>query len=314
MRRLLGAAVALGLIGVLAVHVATIPRLIDAGALPEHEADLANGERMFNAGGCASCHAAPASDRCDDPKSADGLRLSGGRCLKTPFGTFHAPNISPHPESGIGGWSDIDFVNAMARGVSPAGSHYYPAFPYTSYRRMRFEDLLDMKAFIDTLPEVQSDAPAHELEFPFVLRRGVGLWKILYFGNEPFSPPPGADDIVARGAYLVEGPGHCGECHTPRDMFGGVIATRKLAGGPAPEGEGSIPNITPHESGIGDWSAKDIAYALETGLTPSFDSFGGSMVAVQESMAKLPAEDREAIAAYLKSVPALASVRGGGGE
>lgn len=314
MRRLLGAAVILGVFGVLAFYALTIPRLIDANALPAHEADLANGERLFNAGGCASCHAAPASDRCDDPKSPDKLRLAGGRCLKTPFGTFHAPNISSDPESGIGGWSETDFVNAMVRGISPSGAHYYPAFPYTSYQRMPYDDLLDLKAFLDTLPAVASQVRDHELTFPYSFRRGVGLWKLVYLDHKPFSPSPEASDKVNRGAYLVEGPGHCGECHTPRDLFGGLIEERKLAGGPSPEGKGFIPNITSHETGISDWSEKDIADAFETGMTPSFDTFGGSMVSVQENLAKLPAEDREAIAAYLKSVPTLASARKSGGE
>lgn len=313
MRRLLGAAVVLGVIGGLVFYGLTIPRVLDASALPAHEPDLANGERMFHAGGCASCHAAPASQKCDDPKTGDKLKLGGGRCLKTPFGTFNAPNISPHPQAGIGGWSEIDFVNAMTRGVSPAGTHYYPSFPYTSYKNMTFPDLLDLKAFLDTLPPVDTRSAQHELQFPFTLRRGIGLWKLAYLNPEPYAAPDDADEKVRRGGYLVEGPGHCGECHTPRDMFGGQIQPRKLSGGPAPEGRGFIPNITPDKTGIGDWSEKDIVYALETGLTPSFDSFGGSMVAVQENMAKLPKEDREAIAAYLKSLPAVPGARPSGG-
>jgi mono/diheme cytochrome c family protein len=307
MRRLLAAVAILGVLGAAVFFFLTTPRTVDAASLPKHTPDLANGETMFYAGGCASCHAAPASGKCDDPKAADKKVLAGGRCLITPFGTFYVPNISPDPESGIGGWSDLDFVNAMTRGVSPSGQHYYPAFPYTSYQHMRFDDLLDLKAFLDTLPAVKSSVPGHELALPFRLRRGLGLWKLLYLDGKPFAPPPGASDQVARGAYLVEGPGHCGECHTPRDMLGGPVAGAKLSGAPAPEGKGYIPNITPDDTGIGKWSADEIAEALATGFTPSFDSFGGAMVAVQENMAKLPAADRAAIAAYLKSIPPVAS-------
>jgi mono/diheme cytochrome c family protein len=307
MRRLLVAAVILGILGATAFYILTMPRTVDAAALPNHTPDLANGEIMFHAGGCSSCHAAPASEKCDDHKTADKRKLAGGRCLITPFGTFYVPNISPDPEAGIGGWSDVDFINAMTRGVSPEGTHYYPAFPYTSYQRMRYEDLLDLKAFLDTLPAVKSQVPHHDLVLPFRWRRGLGLWKLLYLDGKPFSPPKGADAKVVRGAYLVEGPGHCGECHTPRDMLGGKLSDAKYSGAPAPEGKGYVPNITPDKSGIGDWSADDIVEALTTGFTPSFDSLGGSMVAVQENMAKLPAADRAAIAAYLKSVPAIAS-------
>jgi mono/diheme cytochrome c family protein len=233
--------------------------------------------------------------------------LAGGAALKTPFGTFHAPNISPDREAGIGGWSTLDFVNAMTRGISPGGRHYYPAFPYTSYQRMRLTEVVDLKAFLDTLSPATTRPPGHELPFPFNIRRGLGLWKLLHLDGKPFGPDPAADEIVNRGKYLVEGPGHCGECHTPRDGFGGLDRSRWLAGGPNPEGKGRVPNITPHADGLADWSEDDIAYALETGFTPEFDSLGSSMADVQLNMAHLPATDRQAIARYLKSVPPLAS-------
>ena len=272
---------------------------LTAADLPRHEPDVANGERMFYAGGCTSCHAAPGA------RGEDKLHLAGGLGLTSPFGTFRVPNISPDPESGIGGWSDLDFVNAVMRGVSPDGGHYYPSFPYPSYARMRIEDVLDMKAFIDTLPAVRSTVAGHDLAFPYSIRRGVGVWKRLNMHPGPVVALAGADPEIARGQYLVEGPGHCGECHTPRDALGGARLQQWLAGAPNPEGRGTIPNITPHADGIARWSTGDIAYSLETGFKPDFDSFGGSMVAVQDNMAKLPAEDRAAIAAYLKAVPPL---------
>lgn len=305
MRRLLWIALALAVLGAGAFYVTTAPRTLQATALPDHAPDPENGERIFHAGGCASCHAAPASDRCDDPGIADESRLAGGRCLVTPFGTFHVPNISPHDETGIGGWRDVDFVNAVMRGVSPGGAHYYPAFPYTSYQRMRIEDVLDLKAYLGTLPAVNAQVSDHDLPAPFRLRRGLGLWKLLFLDGAPFAPDPDRSDAADRGAYLVEAVAHCGECHTPRDWLGGTIGAEHLSGGPAPEGDGHIPNITPHENGIGDWSEADIGYAFETGLTPEFDSMGGAMALVQENLSKLPEEDRAAIAAYLKTVPPL---------
>lgn len=277
------------------------------GAPASASADLENGRTMYFAGGCASCHAAPASSKCDDPKIKDKVTLAGGRCLKSPFGTFYVPNISPDPESGIGGWTEAQFITAMKQGISPSGEHYYPAFPYTSYQRMTERDLLDLKAFLDTLPAVKSRVPSHELSFPYNVRMTLAVWKWLFLDGQTFRPDPQKSDLLNRGAYMVEGPGHCGECHTPRNFLGGIRADKKLSGAPNPEGKGIVPNITPHVTGIAKWSEADIVTALETGLTPSFDTFGGSMVKVQENMAELRKRDRAAIAAYLKSLPPIPS-------
>jgi mono/diheme cytochrome c family protein len=276
----------------------TAPQPLAAAALPSHEADVANGERMFYAGGCASCHAAPESE------DADKLKLAGGVELKTPFGLFRVPNISPDPGTGIGGWSTLEFVNAVMRGVSPAGAHYYPAFPYPSYARMRVEDVIDLKAFMDTLPPVSNAVAGHDLGFPYNIRRGLGVWKRLYLDAGFVLALDDADERVRRGQYLVEGPGHCGECHTPRDFMGGLKTDLWLAGARNPEGRGRFPNITPHEDGL-QWSEGEIADALKTGITPDFDSFGGRMVAVQKELSHLSDEDLQAIAAYLKAVPPL---------
>ncbi len=273
----------------------------DAAALTS--GDPVNGELVFWAGGCASCHAA---------KSADGddlLKLGGGLRLETPFGVFVAPNISTSEADGIGGWSLPDFANAMTHGTSPDGRNYYPAFPFTSYARMSMGDLGDLYAFMQTLPAVDGKAPAHELGFPFNIRRGLGLWKRLFLDPAPvIATPAGGADIDRalweRGRYLVEGPGHCGECHTARDLAGGLELANWLGGAPAPTGEGTIPNITP-AGGFESWSVADIVYYLESGFTPDYDSVGGEMVHVQENMARLPAEDREAIGTYLKAIPAL---------
>ncbi|MBX3571339.1 MAG: cytochrome c [Mesorhizobium sp.] len=259
--------------------------------------DVARGERMFYAGGCASCHAAAQADPAEPPQLAGGLRLV------TDFGTFVAPNISQHPTDGIGGWSLADLANAMQKGVSPDGRHYYPSFPYTSYARMKLADVADLYAFMKTLPAVEGRAPDHELGFPFNIRRGLGLWKLLNLSPEPVLALADASEQAKAGQYLVEGPGHCGECHTPRDLSGGIRKSEWLAGAVAAEGDGVVPNITPESSSSGQWSQSDIAEFLKSGFTPEFDSAGGAMAAVVKNTGRLSDDDRAAIAAYLKAVP-----------
>jgi mono/diheme cytochrome c family protein len=301
-RRALLALLVVVAVGGAAGWLLTAPRVLPASALPAHTPDVANGEYMFTAGGCAECHAAPLK-KCDDKKTQDKTVLAGGRCLKTPFGTFNVPNISPDKEHGIGTWSTLDFVTAMKLGTAPGGEHLYPAFPYTSYQRMRYEDLIDLKAYLDTLPASANTVPEHDLAFPFNIRRGLGLWQRLYVNGKTFTPDPQATAELNRGAYLVQGPGHCGECHSPRNIIGGIIASEAFAGARNPEGKGRIPNITPSDDGIGDWSKADIVDLLANGNLPDGDVIGGTMAAVQENMAKLTGEDRDAIATYLKALP-----------
>ncbi|NHT78638.1 c-type cytochrome [Rhizobiaceae bacterium CRRU44] len=260
--------------------------------------DLSHGEQVFWAGGCTSCHAAPGAQ--GDAK----LVLTGGLPLKSPFGTFHVPNISPDDTAGIGRWTLAQFGDAMTRGVGPDGQHLYPSFPYGSYARLTPKDVNDLFGYIKTLPKSPNVAPPHDLPFPYNIRASLGGWKLLFYSDKPRVPVDQANAKLVRGQYLVEGPGHCGECHTPRNALGGFQTDLWLAGAPNPEGEGQIPNITPGSKTIGDWTEADIANYLETGFTPDFDSAGGSMVEVQQNIAKLPAADREAIAAYLKAVPA----------
>jgi len=281
------------IVGAGAFWILTIPKSVPASALGPHQADLANGRTMFDAGGCSGCHAVPNAE--------DKTRLGGGLALKSPFGTFHVPNISPDRADGIGAWSEADFVTALTRGTAPDGRHYYPAFPYTSYQRMTVNDVRDLFAYLKTLPPVAGKAGDHELPFPYNVRRGLGLWKLLYVDGEPLRPDPAKPAMLNRGAYLVEGPGHCAECHSPRNAIGGILAAQRFAGGPNPEGKGWIPNITRKE--LGDWSDKDIAYLLETGQTPDGDSVGSSMAEVVRHTALLAPADRDAIAAYVKALP-----------
>jgi mono/diheme cytochrome c family protein len=292
MRRI---AVAILAVIILAAWWITAPSTLDAGDLPDRAPDAVAGERFFWAGGCASCHAG----------GDDKLLLGGGLELESPYGTFVAPNISPHAEDGIGRWTALEFVNAMRRGVSPDGRHYYPSFPYTSYARMAVTEVLDLKAYLDTLQAVPGKTAGHDLGFPWSVRRGIGAWKRLYLDDAPVLEPESEDELVRQGRELVEGAGHCGECHTPRGRFGNLLTDQWLAGAPSPDGEGRVPNITPAGKTVSTWTANDIEYYLESGFTPDFDTVGGTMVAVQENMARLTAEDRKAIAAYLKALPAV---------
>lgn len=296
----LGTLAALGVVGFGAFLLITAPDRQDAAVWANlGEPDLAHGREVFFAGGCTSCHA---------PAGATGdarLILSGGAPLNSDFGTFNAPNISSHPEAGIGAWTLAEFGDAMTRGVGREGEHLYPSFPYGSYVRMTPKDINDLYGFMKTLPASDAVAPPHELGFPFNQRIVLGGWKFLFFTDAPRVELADASDMVKRGQYLVEGPGHCGECHTPRNALGGFLSDQWLAGGPNPEGEGSIPNITPGSKSMGSWSEGDIVTYLESGFTPDYDSVGGSMVEVQKNMAELTAADREAIAAYLKAIPAV---------
>jgi mono/diheme cytochrome c family protein len=255
--------------------------------------NLANGQIIFNAGGCSSCHAVP--------NQPDRLRLGGGLAIPSPFGTFYAPNISPDPADGIGRWNEADFVNAVTRGISPEGTNYFPAFPYTSYAHVKVQDVRDLFAYLKTLAQVPGKVRDHDVPFPFNIRRNVGIWKLLFMDDKPFMADPAHSVSWNRGAYLVNGFGHCAECHSPRNFLGGIIAAQRFAGGPDPDGEGWVPNIT--RKGLGDWNDKDIAYFLETGQTPDGDSAGGSMVRVIRNTSQLRAEDRAAIAEYIVSLP-----------
>ena len=293
LRKLIILAVIAIAIGLAAFWFLTIPATVPASALGSHTPNLDNGKTMFFAGGCNSCHATPNQE--------DRTRLGGGMALKSPFGTFHVPNISPDRGDGIGGWTEAQFVTAMNKGTSPDGRHYFPAFPYTSYQRMGFGDLRDLFAHLKTLPAVQGRIRDHELPFPFNVRRMLGGWKLLFLDGQPFRPDPAKSAAWNRGAYLVNGPVHCAECHSPRNFLGGLIESQRFAGGPNPEGEGWVPNIT--QKGLGSWSEADIADLLKTGDTPEGDSVGSQMIAVVRNTSQLGDEDRAAIATYIKSLP-----------
>ena len=299
LRKLIIAAAILVAISVGGFWIVTIPKTVSPRELGPHTADVENGRVLFNAGGCASCHATP--------KQEDKSRLGGGLPLKSAFGTFYAPNISPDRNDGIGAWTEAQFVTALREGTLASGQHLYPAFPYTSYRLITIDDSMDLFAYLKTLPAVAGKAPDHELPFPFGLRRVLGIWKLMFLGDEPFRPDSQRSADWNRGAYLVNGAGHCTECHSPRNFFGAIIPGLRFTGGPNPVGRGWVPNITQQE--LKDWSEQDIANLLETGETPEGDHVGSLMAEVVRSTAQLPDQDRAAIAAYIKSLPAVEGLK-----
>jgi len=252
------------------------------------------GKYIFDAAGCHGCHTEPG-----------GPALAGGPPLKTPFGTFYAPNITPDPEHGIGRWSDADFARALREGVSPSGQHLYPVFPYTAYTKMSAQDVADLRAYLKTVPPSNKPSRAHELRFPFSIRGTLAPWKWLYFTAGEYKQVPDKDMTWNRGAYIVEALTHCGECHTPRNAFGAVERDHWLSGARMPVGDLVAGNLTPDKSGLADWSAADIADLLATGDLPQGGTVGGEMgEVVRNSTSRLTPQDREAIAAYLKALPA----------
>jgi len=295
MSRLLSAVLAALLLGFGGFLLLSAAKPVDAGLYDGLKGDAAKGELVFWAGGCASCHAAP------DAKGADELVLSGGQEFPSAFGTFIAPNISPDPVQGIGGWSLVEFANAVTQGVGRNGEHLYPALPYSAYNKMAPQDVADLKAFMDSLPASAEASKPHKIGFPFNIRRSLGIWKLLFERSDWVI----AGDLTpeqARGRYIAEALAHCGECHTPRNVLGGLQLGKWLAGAPNPDGKGRTPNITP---GKLSWTAADVVEYLTSGFTPEFDSVGGHMAHVVENMARLPETDRKAVAAYLKLLPAV---------
>jgi mono/diheme cytochrome c family protein len=291
LRKLVIVAIAATVVGAAAFWYLTIPTTIPATALGPHTPDLANGRTMYLIGGCSSCHAVP--------NQKDDTRLGGGLALKSPFGVFYVPNISSDAKDGIGAWSEAQFVTAMVKGVSPSNEHLYPALPYTSYQRMRLDDLRDLFAYLKTLPALSGSIRDHDLPFPFNIRRTLGIWKLVFLDGKMFTPDTAQSVQWNRGAYLVNGPGHCAECHSPRNILGAIIASRRFSGGQSPSG--GVPDIT--QGKLHEWKIEDFVETLDTGMTPDSDKVGGLMVEVVANTSRLSAVDREAIAVYLKSLP-----------
>jgi mono/diheme cytochrome c family protein len=297
-RRALAAIAFVLAIAAVAFFWLTRPDPLPATAIPAHEADPRNGETLYHAGSCLACHR-PA----EGASGADRGIPSGGAPFPTPVGTFYPQNLTPDPETGLGRWSETDFVNAMRRGISPSGTHYFPAFPYASYRSMTMPDLLDLRAYLRSLPAVSSPPRAAEVPLLPLARRAVGLWKLLAFRRPLWSPEPGRTPSWTRGAYLANAPGHCGECHTPKDRLMVADESRHLAGGPHPGGEGKVPSLRGLVARKKYASAADLVLALQNGETLGYEGLSsGGMAAIQENLGRLPEADVRAIADYLLSL------------
>jgi mono/diheme cytochrome c family protein len=251
------------------------------------------GEYLAKAAGCIGCHT----------DTAPGARpYAGGRELDTPFGRFYGPNITPHPTRGLGKWSEIDLRRALRLGESPSGAHYYPAFPYPSFAAMTDADIRDLTAYLRSLAPVDRTNRPHEIRFPFGWRALVAAWKWLFFAPQPFAPDPRVSAAVNRGAYLVNVLGHCGECHTPRNLLGGSKKDRHLAGGVLPDGR--VPNLTPTR--LKKWSDSQLREFLRSGATPEGDAPSDVMYEViRNTTSQLTVQDLDAVVAYLRSLPPL---------
>lgn len=241
--------------------------------------------------GCIACHT---------NKSAGGELLAGGPPLKTPFGTFYGPNITPDPNAGLGDWSLNDFATALRHGTSPEGAPYYPAFPYTFYSKLTDQDVADLWAAVNTVPNADTPSKPHELGFPFNQRWALRGWQNLFFDPKTFEDDPTKSAVWNRGKYIVTGPAHCGACHTPRNLLGASDAEQSLHGaGGLPGGERSPP-ITPAMLGERGWTENSLAFGLRFGTKPNGDVLGGSMgEVIRDGTSWLSDEDRRAIAHYL---------------
>ncbi len=260
--------------------------------------EIERGEYIFRATGGCGCHT---------DYENDGAFLAGGRAIKTPFGTFYGTNITPDRETGIGEWSEEDFIRAMTRGTGPDGTHYAPVFPYTSFTRMTREDLLSLKAYLSAVPAIRQENKTHDLFIPFGERLGFFLWKKMFFQESSFQPQADKSPQWNRGAYLAGVLAHCEECHTPRNIQGVLKKDMRYAGSrDGPEGE-LAPNITPDdETGIGEWVVIDIVDFLQNGIKPDGDDTQGLMSQVIEhGYAYMTTEDLQALAVYLKALPPI---------
>lgn len=272
--------------GVLALWPIGAP---EPAAFPPGDAE--RGAYLARASGCVSCHTNAA---------AKGLALAGGAPLDTPFGTFVPPNITPHTTAGIGAWTIQDFARAVRQGISPEGDPYYPVFTYSFYAGFTDQEIADLWEAFRTVPPVADAAPAHDVRFPFSFRSGLKLWRAAYLDAPETDALMGTSSPWNRGRLLVEGAAHCAACHTGRTLAGGLDASARFAGNDSLPGGSKAPSILTADLLEGGWTVANLAYALQSGLLPNGDAFGGSMAeVVAEGTSYLTDADREAIATYL---------------
>jgi len=288
MRKVLAIAGGMGGLGLLAAGA-----LAGSGVDPQDFRQVERGRYLAIVGDCAACHTLPGS----------GHELAGGRAIETPFGELLAPNITPDPATGIGAWTDDEFVNSLTKGTGRNGTHLYPAMPYTYMTKTTREDALAIRAYLNTVPAVRNDVRSNQLPFPFNVRASLVEWDAMFFTPGPFRPVAGKSPEWNRGAYLAEGLAHCGLCHTPKNELGGDKKDRKLQGY-ALQGW-FAPNLTNDDRrGLGGWSADDIAEYLKTGHNQWSASTGLMSETISGSTSRMTDADLHAIAVYLKDQPA----------
>lgn len=277
---------------------ASAPHPMTANELPAHVGNVANGKLLYDIGGCISCH-----QTSSNLVGAVVGSPAGGKALVTPIGTLYPPNLTPDIETGLGAWSDVDFVNAMQRGLSPQGEHLIPAFPYTSYAHMKVEDVLDIKAYLASLAPVANPATPHGVNFLPIIRRGLGLWKWIGLDDAQWSEDKSQSASWNRGSYLVQGPGHCSECHTPRTIFMSSDVSKLFLGGPHPEGKGKVPSLRNLIQRGRYKDVADLVLAFQNGEELGYDKMSsGGMGDVRTHIASLPAADIQAIAEFIVSL------------
>ena len=284
--------------GVLALALAAA---LSLPAWAADEAAVGRGAVLAAAGGCLACHT--------DEKGG-GAPLAGGRALATPFGTFYSPNLTPDPQDGLGGWSEAQFRRALRAGLGRHGEYLFPVFPYPAFTGMTDRDIADLWAYLESRPAVARANTPHKITFPFGWRFLQTFWRALFFREGPLEPVAGQSAQWNRGRYLAEAVVHCQECHTPRNLLGGLRRGAAFSGNPqGPDGQ-KAPNITAdQETGIGKWSVAEIAELLASGQTPDFDYVGSGMGEVVKGTAQLSAADRLAIATYIKSIPPIRTAK-----
>lgn len=293
MHRKIQALAATALLGLGVFWLLSIERPLGLDALPEHVANIKNGKLIYNVGGCISCHAS-----ATDPEVP-----SGGKPLKTPIGLLYPPNLTPDRETGLGNWDDLAFVNAMQRGLKRGGGHLIPAFPYTSYAKMTVTDVLDVKAYLASLPAVKNLTPEHEVIGLALVRRGLGVWKWVGMDTTPLAQDLNQTSSWNRGNYLVNGPGHCQECHTPRNLIMARKTSAAFAGGPHPEGKGQVPSLRNLVARGRFKDNADLVLAFQNGEALGYDHMSsGGMGEVQNNLSKLPEAELQAIAEYILSL------------
>ena len=261
--------------------------------------EVERGRYLATAGNCISCHTAE-----------EGQPFAGGLAFETPFGKLYSTNITPDENSGIGKWTQEQFARAVREGVRPNGDHLYPAFPYTAYTKMSDEDVAALFAYIKTIKPVNAPPPANEMGFPFNQRWALGIWKALFFDEGRFTADPKQSAEWNRGAYLVEGLGHCSACHSPRNFMGAEKSSMAMTGGEYNDkiATGAVrawgtPNLTNVSNGLESWPVEDLAAYLKTGRNSFAEVFGPMNEVVMNSTRHLQPDDVKAMSVYLKSLP-----------